>query len=338
MGTVDRVIHNRGKVSPQAYEKVLAALNETGYKPNLLARTLGSNKTYLIAAVVPCPDPDEYWKQSAEGIAESEEEWAQYNIRINSYYFDLYDKNSYKTAAQQALNAGPDAILTAPIFYDEAVDFFGSLDSKEIPYVFYNTDIPILKPVCFIGQDLYQSGKLGAELLDISCNNGGSFAILHIYEDIHNSIHLAEKERGFIDYFTEKNNPNYKAIGIDLSAPKEPSLEIELSSILSDSDVKGLLVTTSKGLHMTASYLEKHNRKDIELVGYDLLPENVKYLRKGYIRFLIHQNPRKQASQGIAYLANLLLFNKPTPEKELFPLQIISRQNLDSFTGSNNHH
>ena len=50
VGTVDRVLHNRGRVSEEALKKVLTVLDQIEYKPNVIARTLGSNKTYTIEA------------------------------------------------------------------------------------------------------------------------------------------------------------------------------------------------------------------------------------------------------------------------------------------------
>ena len=334
VGTVDRVLHDRGRVSPEALEKIMTVLKKTGYKPNLLARTLGANKKYFIAALVPDPSLDEYWAHSNDGITEAQEEWSQYNIEVGAFYYDLYDKTSFEKSAKKVFDAQPDAILTSPIFHHEALEFFKLFSNGAIPYVFFNSNIPEVDPLCFIGQDFYQSGRLGAELLDLSTKAPGTFAILHIYEDIHNAIHLAQKEKGFIDYFLEKNNKDFKAIGMDYSHPEDPSLEKELFALLSDPKMKGLLVTTSKGVFITASFLEKHGRKDIRLVGYDLLRENVEYLKKGVIDFLIHQNPKRQTALGINYLANYLLFKKEAPHTDLFPLEIITRQNLKTFLGS----
>lgn len=335
VGTVDRVLHDRGKVSPEALDKIMKVLETTGYKPNLLARTLGSNKKFLIAALVPDPKLDEYWEHSNDGILAAQKEWSQYNIDVKTFYYDLYNPDSFVSASRNLLASEPDAILTSPIFHDESLEFFKPFRDGSIPYVFFNSNIPEIEPMSFIGQDFYQSGRLGAELLDLSTKSTGIYAILHIYEDIHNSVHLAQKEKGFKDYFLEKNNNDFKAIGLDYSHPMEPSLEKELSTLLSDPEIKGLLVTTSKGAPIAASYLEKHQRKDVRLVGYDLLRENIEYLNKGIIDFLIHQNPRQQAALGISYLANHLLFKKAAPQTDLFPIEIITRQNLKTFQKSN---
>src|SRR6188768_1722038 len=93
-GTVDRVLHKRGRVSDDALAKVNKVLEEIDYKPNLIARTLGSNKTYRIAALIPDPAQDPYWAQSRAGIRQAEAEWSHYNVAIELYVFDLYNKNS----------------------------------------------------------------------------------------------------------------------------------------------------------------------------------------------------------------------------------------------------
>ena len=84
VGTVDRVLHNRGRVSDDALKKVLSVLDQIDYKPNLIARTLGANKTYRIAALVPNPDQDPYWASSKSGISQAEAEWLRYSGSVFS--------------------------------------------------------------------------------------------------------------------------------------------------------------------------------------------------------------------------------------------------------------
>src|SRR5687767_6241103 len=93
VGTVDRVIHKRGEVSEDSYKKIMSIVEKTGYTPNLLARTLGSNKVFRIAAVIPNPEQDEYWKFSSDGISAAEKDWVQYNVQVKLHAFDLYNKS-----------------------------------------------------------------------------------------------------------------------------------------------------------------------------------------------------------------------------------------------------
>ena len=47
VGTVDRVIHNRGRVSEENRKKVQTILEMVHYQPNLMARSLASNNIIL---------------------------------------------------------------------------------------------------------------------------------------------------------------------------------------------------------------------------------------------------------------------------------------------------
>lgn len=330
VGTVDRVIHKRGEVSEESYNRIMAIVEKTGYAPNLLARSLVSNKLYQIAAVIPNPDQDEYWQFSSEGIVKAERDFAQYSIQVKVHSFDLYNKSTFVKAANAAIKSKPDGILLAPVFHQEALQLLTSCRAENIPYILFNNNLPEASPLAFVGQDLYKSGQLGAELLSISQDDPGTYAILHIYDDISNSIHLSEKEKGFRDYFGNTNEPASKAIAIDLNFTHKRTLVKELNELISTPDLRGLLVTTSKGASVVSRLLEKHGKHGIRLVAYDLLDENISFLEKGIIDFLINQNSKQQAYAGISHLSNFLLFKKPPPNS-LFPLEIITRQNLKSY-------
>lgn len=337
VGTVDRVLHNRGRVSDEALKKVLSVLEQIDYKPNLIARTLGSNKIYNIAALIPNPNQDPYWASSKSGITQGEAEWLRYGVKVRSYFFNLYDKNSFKETAEEVKKDNPDGILVAPIFYHEILPFFEQFKAERIPYVLFNTNIPEATPLSFIGQNLYQSGKLGAELMHLLQNGeSGLVGILHIDEDLDNSVHLAEKEKGFREYFLEKNTA-VQVQTFNLSSTGKSTLENQLQPLLNNPELKGIFVSTSKSTALIASFLEKHTRTDIKLIGYDMLSENIQFMRKGIIHFLIHQNPKRQAFLGINHLVGHLILHKQAPENDLLPLEIISKENLESYLNSGNH-
>lgn len=335
-GTVDRVLHKRGRVSEQAYERVMKVLQEIDYKPNLIARTLSSNKNYRIIALLPNPTSDAYWAQTTEGIDQAEAEWIHYNVTIERSFFDQYNKESFKDKAAEAMRSKPDGIITAPIFYDEAIVFFKLLKVEAIPYVLFNTNIPEVNPLSFIGQDSFHSGKVGAELMYLGQHEGGRLAVLHLDEDIHNSVHLLEKERGFREYFIQRNTLHFDIREVSLQ-PNEPGFEKSLNELLDDPKLKGIFVSTSKGTSVVAAMLEKNRKQNIRLIGYDILEENLKYLRSGTIDFLINQNPKRQAFLSISHLANHLVFKKEAPERDLFPLEVITQQNVDSYLHSGIH-
>jgi LacI family transcriptional regulator len=337
VGTVDRVIHKRGEVAEKSYKKVVAILEKTGYRPNLIARTLVSSKSVRIAVLLPNPKQDEYWQLSVEGIDQAQHEWAQYSLELTRYYFDLYKKDSFKTLAAKVLKSAPDGIIAAPVFTRESVEFFTSCKEHNIPFVLVNSNLTSPSPLSFIGQDLYQSGMLGAELLHQGQKEAGTYAILHIYDDIHASKYLSEKEKGFRDYFKEQGDKNYQVTAIDLNYTHTGTLEQELLELFSNARLRGILVTTSKGAQVVSRMLEKRGKKNVRLVAYDLLKSNIRHLRAGVIDFLINQNSKRQTFIGINQLINHLLFRKKVVPEYLFPLEIVTRKNLQSYLDSVDH-
>ncbi len=335
-GTVDRVLHNRGKVSKEAEERILSVINNSNYKPNLIARTLGANKTYRIAAMVPDPKFDPYWSQSSTGLSLASEEWNQYGVTIDPFYFNQHDKASFLQRSLEVYHSKPDAVLAAPLFYYGAVPFLKVLKENNIPYVLINTYIPEAEPLSFIGQNSFQSGELAGELLFYGHRTACSYAIIHFYEDIENSIHLVEKEKGFRSFFANLRDQNNEIITLKLSHPDRTRFDEQLKELLSSAQLKGVFVSTSKAF-CVAQVLEKLGRNDVRLVGYDLIEENLHYLKAGKINALINQNPKRQALMGISNLSNYLLYKKVSSVINHFPLEIITRKNLDSYLYSEIH-
>ena len=94
-GTVDRILHNRGKVSEEAQKKVEKVLKEIDYHPNLIARSLALKKNYHFITLIPSFAKGEYWDKLCEGIDKAEQELFSYNVEVERMCFNQYDKSSF---------------------------------------------------------------------------------------------------------------------------------------------------------------------------------------------------------------------------------------------------
>ncbi|MEJ7667072.1 MAG: LacI family DNA-binding transcriptional regulator [Hymenobacter sp.] len=138
VGTVDRVLHNRGRVSAEVRDKVLAMMQELNYEPNMIARTLGSNRTYQLATLQPDHTLDPYWQAPWDGIEKAARELKQYGITLTTYPYSLTEVESFRAQAEAATLARPDGILIAPLFYRESLAFFARWQELGIPFVLFN--------------------------------------------------------------------------------------------------------------------------------------------------------------------------------------------------------
>ncbi|WIV10498.1 LacI family DNA-binding transcriptional regulator [Proteiniborus sp. MB09-C3] len=86
ISTVSRVINNSKPVSTEIRQKVLEVINELGYKPNEIARTLVTKKSFLIGVIV-TDLGDAYIAQLVRGIEEVGKMY-DYDILLCSTYGD----------------------------------------------------------------------------------------------------------------------------------------------------------------------------------------------------------------------------------------------------------
>ncbi len=321
-GTVDRVLHKRGRVSENALEKVNAVLREIDYQPDLMARNLKNNKTYSIIVVMPDPSMDPYWSPALLGIAEAMEEFRQFKVTVTHFLYPPDSPKLYLETNSKVMLSKPDAVLLVPIFFKETLRILTDYRSNNILVTTFNSHVDSPYINSFVGQDLVQSGRVAAKLLN-SVVREGLLAIVHIDEVLKNAVHIQEKEKGFRDYFSQVEG-RYELVTVKL---KNTSFAEDLPLFLKQHPkLTGIFVTTSKA-YKVARVLEADRLSKIALVGYDLLEENLRFLRNGTIDFLIHQNPKRQAYLGVAHLVEHFLFNKEIPSTKLLPIDIINSEN-----------
>ncbi len=326
IGTVDRVLHNRGRVSLATQQKVNEIIKQINYKPNILARSLATSKKRTVAILIPEPKEDAYWEQVYDGAMDSLAKCEQFSILIKMYFFN--NRNSFDAAAGEILKSRPDGLIMAPIFLEEGMSLFNECNSASIPVIMFNTSIPFTQPLSFIGTDSFQSGMAAAELLNLTASDKGIFAILHFDEELKNAPHMLEKERGFLTYL-KKECKGREYISVTMNNQRQYYYS-QIQRMFEQNQISGIFVSTSKA-HRIGSYLQKENIKGVRLVGYDLVPKNIDLMKAGIIDFLINQNPKRQVQQSINSVRNYLLYKENIDQKKLFPIEIIIKSNLSTY-------
>ncbi len=93
IGTVDRVIHKRGEVSPATRERIENCWMEHNYKPDIIASSLALKREVHLAVVMPGIVNDHaFWNLPQSGIAKALEELSNYKISIEPIYFNQFKK------------------------------------------------------------------------------------------------------------------------------------------------------------------------------------------------------------------------------------------------------
>jgi len=325
-GTVDRVLHKRGKVSKEAYAKVDKVLKEIEYLPNPIARNLKKNKIYRICVLIPDVHVDPYWVPAQQGIKDASKEFKPFGIIVDEYLYHPHKKSAFIKRSHEAMLSKPDVLLMAPLFQEESLGILKKCHEENIRVALFNNYINNVSAEIFIGQDLHQSGKIAGGLIDKMVRTNSQIAIVHINMEAHMQL----KENGFRAYFDEKNGTQTLLEVQNFKTDDIRKFNKDVSSFLNrHPKISAIFITNSKA-HVMVRALKENNYESF-IVGYDLLKENIEYLKQGNIDFLIHQKPRRQAYLGVAYFAEFFLFGKKIPQQKFLPIDIIISENVDYY-------
>jgi LacI family transcriptional regulator len=331
IATVDRVIHKRPGVSKKTKEKIDRLIKELGYKPNIFARRLASRKALYFASLIPLvSDETDFWEAPHKGIQQAEMEIEQNGIQIKKYFFDLNNKDSFVRQTRLILASKPDGILLAPSFVKESIAFVKACHKAGIPYVLINSDLPDQNSLCYIGPDLFASGHLGAHLINYLVEDGDKILLVNISKSIEKHHELLRKEEGILAYFEDKDK-KVRLCRADIGKTDYPSVAAKLKNILKvESGIKLIFVTNSR-VSTVARFLDNQDQQHLLLIGYDFTRENIGYLEKGTIDFLICDKPHEQGYRGIMMLYQSLVFGASVEKVLFMPIDIISKENYKFY-------
>lgn len=331
IGTVDRVIHNRGKVSPTKQKKVEEAIKHLNFNPNLLARTLALGQQFVICSLLPSAShPNSYWSLPNRGIEEAVAEYRDYGIASHPMEFNLFDETSFIESAEAIIAMNPNGVILAPLFEKESLLFIKKLEDKNIPYIFIDGIIPNQNNLSYIGPDLNGSGQVAGKLMSSILNSSDDILILNFVKGLENS-HINIIEKGFREFFNASRNlGNGKINTVTVPSIEEEDITRELTKYyIKNPGTKGVFVTNSRA-HIIARYHSIHELS-IKVIGFDMLQANILEMKKGNIDYLISQRPISQGTMAVKALFNFFVHKKTPVKIQYLPLDIIIKENIDYY-------
>jgi len=332
-GTVDRVLHNRGNVSAEKRARIEAVMEDLGYEPNIIARTLASNREVRIAILVPDPGNDPYWSAPSRGVEQAWQSVKHYGVVADWYYFNLFEQDDFAVQAKKVLETNPNALLFPPVFLQAANELLRACHEQNILVSIFNTQVESSSILTYVGQNSYQSGVLAGKLLSLGMGEQGKVAVINLSKEPANAKHLSDKEQGLIDYFSSrKMGADSRVIRIVFEKFNDrQALRNHFEDLFArEPSLRALFITNSRAYKLL-EVLPEYLTENMRIVGFDLLPENIEFLRRGRIQFLINQNPVEQGYLALMSLVNTLIFEKEVMPIQHLPLDIVVSENVDYY-------
>lgn len=311
-------------------KKILRIIKELNYRPNILASTLASKKPALFATFFPQPPSlDGYWNKPAIGVEKRIAELQQYSVQLVPFTFSQADPKSFEEGAKSLIELKPDGVILAPFFKKESLHFINQLKELHIPFVFIDSEIKDSGQLGYIGQDSYQSGKVSGKLLDAILPEG-NILIIHFAKKMDNQNHLVQRERGFYDWYSGNNQTTHKLFTLEIPETEGDKWMEPVLKNIQEKNIKGIFVTNSKVFYV-GRFIEKFKMNHLKIIGHDLLKENIDYLKKDLVSFLICQRPEEQGYNALNKLFRHIVQKRLISKVNYTSIDIVTKENVDYY-------
>lgn len=332
VGTVDRVIHGRSGVSEASRKRVEEILKQLDYQPNMYASALASNKKYAFACLLPQHEEGEYWTAVEAGIHDALVAYSDFNISVTTFYYDPFDYHSFVNVSRKILEQEPEGVMFAPTAPQYTKSFTEELNRLSTPYIYIDSNIREQPALAFFGQNSHQSGYFAARMMMLLAGNEREIVIFRkINEGIVGSNQQERREIGFREYMKEYH-PGCRIWELNLHAKQDiGDTEMLDEFFRMHPKVKNGITFNSK-VYVVGEYLQKRQKSDFNLMGYDLLERNVNCLKQGSVFFLIAQQPELQGFDGIKALCDYLIFKKEIPRENFMPIDLLTKENIEFYS------
>lgn len=330
-GTVDRVLHNRGNVSPAARKAIDAVLKQVGYQPNIHLSGISLRRHYKIVVSIPEVRKGEYWENTYKGIMRAVHVYENIRIECKFMYYNQFDLYSCRNTFEQITQQKPDGVIIGPTFRDETVYLTTLLEECDIPYVYVDSTIDGTFPLAYFTSDLYTCGYLMGKLLDTITPADSEYALfqaIRVGDSSANTTIL--RKQGLMDYLTEHDQAKrLHRVSFSVMEP-ERNDEIIGDFFEQHPQVRGAIVLSSRS-SVIASYLHAHGIDHVKLIGIDLTESNCRELRNRNIDFVLGQRPEQQGYMAVKALIQYLIYGSKVKCENIMPLDIVTRENLDRY-------
>ncbi len=335
IGTVDRVIHNRGKVAEPVRKKVLAIIEELGYRPNVNARVLASKRTLALGILLPSYRKGEYWELPNLGIRDALERYdgLGYQIRTVQYGFNTPEK--FHAAGMKMVSEEVDGIILSPASYKETIRLVRSFFQHRKPFILIDSDIHGVPSLSFIGKDPVQSGMTVARLIhQMTRHIRGEKMVwtLNVSRNLDQMYALLARESGFMSYFVEKKLlGEYRFRTYDVEdRDTQPGIDSQVEAQLAEGHPHAVYVTGSRVFKIARSLKKIRTPEKPLLIGHDLIRANMERVRDESIDFLIEEEARRQGFLAVESMIRSVLHKEEVEKRQMMNLMIYTRENLPS--------
>ncbi len=303
-GTVDRVLHNRGKVNPETEQRIREAAALLNYSPSKAGRTLAVLKKNLKFGYIlfSKTEVNPFFEEVEAGIHSKEKELTEYGISVDIMYSDFDNWEQQVAILDYFMRQQYNGVALTPVNHAKVAEKIQELSRVGIPVVTANSDIDCSGRIAYVGSNYSQSGRSVAGLFHLICPKGAKIGIISGSKSI---LCHTERIRGFSERI-EEAYPELEIVAEGFNEDDDIKSYIETKKILKEHPQINALFLVAAGIQGACTAAEESGRKLI-IVSFDCTPVTRRLIEKGIIAATIDQQPAYQGSKPLDILFELVV-------------------------------
>ncbi len=323
IGTVDRAMNSRGRISPETAKRVKKIAKDLGYKTNVFASSLAKKTRHYVIAIILHITKNDFFDDALAGIAKAEQEFHDYGISIKVYPCKNFDAHAQLENINLALNNGADALVIVPINHPIIEEKVKQLHNANFPIVYLISYLPNVPSLSFISCDHWRSGRIAGRISEFFKNDTQLIAFFPSSLMIGNDI----RKKGLTEHFSSNSSSLKLKQIVELTNDYNTDYNIIYNTLSGNKSVNCVLFSGDAKVVLDA--LAQINRP-IKSICFDLSVEIEAALLDGRISATIIQSTKEEGYQSIYVLAQYLLSGIIPEKRILTDTQIIIKECIDS--------
>lgn len=324
-GTVDRVLHNRGRVSPDVTDRVWQAVDKLEY--SIKRRNRRQQQASLPLGVVTQLGKASFMREVNRGIRRAGEEMRLRGITLLQKESQDVNEEEQLGAIDELVAQGIQGLAIMPMDSNRVrLRLRELVEDHDIPVVTFNSDIAGAGRSCFVGLDNKKSGALAAGLMGMLTGGHGKVLIVTGY--FSNNVNNMRVD-GFVAE-TRKSYPGLEVLGVQGSFDDCNEVEAIITKTLdTHPDLAGILVVSGGQAGIPRALSGAALPRKPHVIIYDLLSKTKQLLLDGTADFLIDQESYVQGYQALHVLADMVQSGvPPKQERQYTNINIRTKYNV----------
>lgn len=253
--TVSRVMNGTANVDDEKKKRVLQAINETGFKPNELARALFKKSSRIIGVIVPNID-NPFFSEAARAIEDEAFQRGYKMVVCNSNNDPERELNNIEMLVQMKADG--------LILMTNGEETGKNIEQCEIPVVVMDRKLSVGEKMMCIESDHYKGGCLATEhLIRCGCKKILCFRGPQKYSS------GKERYRGYADICKKYER---EVIYVDCDYSYTDGLRAAKEAFRHHPDLDGIVACNDMAAMAAYKVLSKEGfeiPKDVQIVGFD---------------------------------------------------------------------